>query len=88
MSRISDASVRHHSGAFRATRLGSNSIKSMAASEKLIQTVYAFPVLYNVSLHDYRSTERRVKAWREVAASVGLSGQYARVTLCHTAPSV
>ncbi|XP_002661969.1 uncharacterized protein si:zfos-128g4.1 [Danio rerio] len=46
---------------------------SMAASEKLIQTVYAFPVLYNVSLHDYRSTERRVKAWREVAASVGLS---------------
>lgn len=45
----------------------------MAASEKLIQTVYAFPVLYNVSLHDYRSTERRVKAWREVAASVGLS---------------
>ncbi|XP_056312784.1 uncharacterized protein si:zfos-128g4.1 [Danio aesculapii] len=44
----------------------------MAAMEKLIQTVYAFPVLYNVSLHDYRSTERRVKAWREVAASVGL----------------
>ncbi|XP_073697434.1 uncharacterized protein [Garra rufa] len=45
----------------------------MAVTEKLIQTVYAYPVLYNVSLHDYRSSERRVKAWREVAASVGLS---------------
>ncbi|XP_067264010.1 uncharacterized protein [Chanodichthys erythropterus] len=45
----------------------------MAVSEKLIQTVYAYPVLYNVSLHDYRSSERRVNAWREVAASVGLS---------------
>ncbi|KAL1273532.1 hypothetical protein QQF64_026346 [Cirrhinus molitorella] len=45
----------------------------MAVTEKLIQTVFAYPVLYNVSLHDYRSSERRVKAWREVAASVGLS---------------
>ncbi|XP_067296468.1 uncharacterized protein [Pseudorasbora parva] len=45
----------------------------MAVTEKLIQTVYAYPVLYNVSLHDYRSSERRVNAWREVAASVGLS---------------
>ncbi|XP_016339975.1 transcription factor Adf-1-like [Sinocyclocheilus anshuiensis] len=45
----------------------------MAVTEKLIQSVHAYPVLYNVSLHDYRSAERRVKAWREVAASVGLS---------------
>ncbi|XP_043094888.1 uncharacterized protein LOC122345385, partial [Puntigrus tetrazona] len=54
-------------------RLGSASINSMAVTEKLIQSVHAYPVLYNVSLHDYRSAERRVKAWREVAASVGLS---------------
>ncbi|KAI7813415.1 hypothetical protein IRJ41_016876, partial [Triplophysa rosa] len=46
---------------------------SMAVVEKLIQSVYAYPVLYNVSFHDYRSSERRAKAWREVAASVGLS---------------
>uniref|UniRef100_A0A672KFX2 Uncharacterized LOC107577831 n=2 Tax=Sinocyclocheilus grahami TaxID=75366 RepID=A0A672KFX2_SINGR len=45
----------------------------MAVTEKLIQTVHAYPVLYNASLHDYRSSERRVKAWREVAACVGLS---------------
>uniref|UniRef100_A0A8C1PD99 Transcription factor Adf-1 n=2 Tax=Cyprinus carpio TaxID=7962 RepID=A0A8C1PD99_CYPCA len=45
----------------------------MAVTEKLIQSVHAYPVLYNVSLHDYRSAERRVRAWREVAASVGLS---------------
>ncbi|ROL53880.1 hypothetical protein DPX16_9580 [Anabarilius grahami] len=45
----------------------------MAENEKLIQTVYAYPVLYNVSLHDYRRSERRVNAWREVAASIGLS---------------
>ncbi|KAF4113976.1 hypothetical protein G5714_006521 [Onychostoma macrolepis] len=36
----------------------------MAVTEKLIQSVHAYPVLYNVSLHDYRSAERRVKAWR------------------------
>lgn len=52
----------------------------MAVSEKLIQTVCAYPVLYNVSLHDYRSSERRVNAWREVAASVGLSGQCVNIT--------
>lgn len=52
----------------------------MAVTEKLIQTVHAYPVLYNVSLHDYRSAERRVKAWREVAASVGLSGQCVNIT--------
>ncbi|XP_057208838.1 uncharacterized protein LOC130565785 [Triplophysa rosa] len=48
-------------------------MNSMAVVEKLIQSVYAYPVLYNVSFHDYRSSERRAKAWREVAASVGLS---------------
>ncbi|RXN23651.1 transcription factor Adf-1-like protein [Labeo rohita] len=45
----------------------------MAETEKFIQAVCAYPLLYNVSLHDYRSSERRVKAWREVAASIGLS---------------
>ncbi|XP_065106181.2 uncharacterized protein [Paramisgurnus dabryanus] len=45
----------------------------MAVAEKLIQSVYAYPVLYNVSYRDYCSSERRAKAWREVAASVGLS---------------
>ncbi|XDV21535.1 hypothetical protein PO909_026623 [Leuciscus waleckii] len=45
----------------------------MAATEKLIQSVSGYPVLYNASLHDYRSSERRVNAWREVAACVGLS---------------
>ncbi|XP_051981468.1 uncharacterized protein LOC127642995 [Xyrauchen texanus] len=57
---------------FRSMRFSSNSVNSMAATEKLIQTVYAYPVLYNVSFHDYRSSERRAKAWRDVAASVGL----------------
>ncbi|KAG1931707.1 transcription factor Adf-1-like [Pimephales promelas] len=45
----------------------------MALTEKLIQSVSGYPVLYNASLHDYRSSERRVNAWREVAACVGLS---------------
>lgn len=45
----------------------------MAEAEEFIQSVH--PLLYNASLHDYRSAERRVKAWREVAASIGLSGQ-------------
>ncbi|KAK2910787.1 hypothetical protein QQF64_026345 [Cirrhinus molitorella] len=45
----------------------------MAETDKFIQAVCAYPLLYNVSLHDYRSSERRVKAWREVAASIGLS---------------
>ncbi|XP_051552380.1 uncharacterized protein LOC127440041 [Myxocyprinus asiaticus] len=45
----------------------------MDATEKLIQIVYTYPVLYNVSCHNYRSSEKRAKAWRDVAASVGLS---------------
>ncbi|KAF4113975.1 hypothetical protein G5714_006520 [Onychostoma macrolepis] len=45
----------------------------MAEAEEFIQSVCAYPLLYNASLHDYRSAERRVKAWREVAASIGLS---------------
>uniref|UniRef100_A0A672JZE0 Uncharacterized protein n=1 Tax=Sinocyclocheilus grahami TaxID=75366 RepID=A0A672JZE0_SINGR len=45
----------------------------MAEAEELIQSVCAYPLLYNASLLDYRSAERRVKAWREVAASIGLS---------------
>lgn len=57
-----------------------NSINSMAVAEKLIQSVYAYPVLYNVSYRDYCSSERRAKAWREVAASVGLSGQCVDIT--------
>lgn len=56
------------------------SINSMAATEKLIQSVSGYPVLYNASLHDYRSSERRVNAWREVAACVGLSGQCVNIT--------
>ncbi|XP_051981471.1 uncharacterized protein LOC127642997 [Xyrauchen texanus] len=45
----------------------------MDATEKLIQIVYTYPVLYNVSCQNYRSSEKRAKAWRDVAASVGLS---------------
>uniref|UniRef100_A0A8C1VS01 BESS domain-containing protein n=1 Tax=Cyprinus carpio TaxID=7962 RepID=A0A8C1VS01_CYPCA len=45
----------------------------MAETEKLIQTVHAHPLLHDASLHDYRRSERSVKAWREVAACVGLS---------------
>ncbi|XP_077101841.1 uncharacterized protein LOC143753424 [Siphateles boraxobius] len=45
----------------------------MAEKEKLIQTVFARPLLYNASLRGYRCSERRVGAWREIAASVGLS---------------
>ncbi|KAK7172447.1 hypothetical protein R3I93_002529 [Phoxinus phoxinus] len=45
----------------------------MAEKEKLIQTVFARPLLYNASLRGYRRSERRVDAWREIAASVGLS---------------
>jgi len=56
------------------------SINSMALTEKLIQSVSGYPVLYNASLHDYRSSERRVNAWREVAACVGLSGQCVNIT--------
>lgn len=52
----------------------------MAVAEKLIQSVSGYPVLYNASLHDYRSSERRVNAWREVAACVGLSGQCVNIT--------
>lgn len=60
----------------------------MAVTEKLIQSVHAYPVLYNVSLHDYRSAERRVKAWREVAASVGVSGQCVNITRVLSTTSV
>uniref|UniRef100_A0A672KB78 Transcription factor Adf-1-like n=1 Tax=Sinocyclocheilus grahami TaxID=75366 RepID=A0A672KB78_SINGR len=52
----------------------------MAEAEELIQSVCAYPLLYNASLLDYRSAERRVKAWREVAASIGLSGQCVNIT--------
>ncbi|KAG1931708.1 transcription factor Adf-1-like [Pimephales promelas] len=45
----------------------------MAEKEKLIQTVFARSLLYNASLRGYRRSERRVDAWREIAASVGLS---------------
>ncbi|XDV21534.1 hypothetical protein PO909_026622 [Leuciscus waleckii] len=45
----------------------------MAEKEKLIQTVFTRPLLYNASLRGYRRSERRVDAWREIAASVGLS---------------
>ncbi|XP_073716640.1 uncharacterized protein [Misgurnus anguillicaudatus] len=48
-------------------------LNSMADTEKLIQAVYSYPVLYNVSLHSYRRSERRAKACRKVAASIGLS---------------
>ncbi|XP_026111314.1 uncharacterized protein LOC113086914 [Carassius auratus] len=73
VSRTFDASVCDSGSAFRSTRLSSKSINSMAVTEKLIQAVHAYPVLYDASLHDYRSAERRVKAWREVAACVGFS---------------
>uniref|UniRef100_A0A8C2KWN8 Si:zfos-128g4.2 n=1 Tax=Cyprinus carpio TaxID=7962 RepID=A0A8C2KWN8_CYPCA len=72
-SRVTDATVR-----FRKYDLNNASHprlgELMADAEELIQSVCAYPVLYNASLHDYRSAERRVKAWREVAASIGLSG--------------
>uniref|UniRef100_A0A8C2KWV3 Si:zfos-128g4.2 n=1 Tax=Cyprinus carpio TaxID=7962 RepID=A0A8C2KWV3_CYPCA len=71
-SRVTDATVR-----FRKYDLNNASHprlgELMADAEELIQSVCAYPVLYNASLHDYRSAERRVKAWREVAASIGLS---------------
>ncbi|KAA0717458.1 hypothetical protein E1301_Tti022034 [Triplophysa tibetana] len=48
------------------------STNSMADTEEFFQAVCSYPFLYNVSLHHYRRSERR-KAWREVAASIGLS---------------
>lgn len=54
-------------------------INSMAETEEFIQAVCSYPLLYNVSLHHYRRSERR-KAWREVAASIGLSGQCVKIT--------
>ncbi|XP_073807907.1 uncharacterized protein isoform X3 [Danio rerio] len=45
----------------------------MAAEETLLRAVYRIPLLHNRLRTDYRSTERRERVWRDVAASIGLS---------------
>ncbi|KAI7813414.1 hypothetical protein IRJ41_016875, partial [Triplophysa rosa] len=70
-SLISDASVPFRKRDPIHASCGT-SINSMADTEEFFQAVCSYPFLYNVSLHHYRRSERR-KAWREVAASIGLS---------------
>ncbi|XP_054614054.1 transcription factor Adf-1-like [Dunckerocampus dactyliophorus] len=40
--------------------------------DKLILGVFTYPELYNVTLNNYRHTESRTNAWRNISTSVGL----------------
>lgn len=77
-SLISDASVPFRKRDPMDASCGT-STNSMADTEDFFQAVCSYPFLYNVSLHHYRRSERR-KAWREVAASIGLSGKCVKIT--------
>uniref|UniRef100_A0A7N8XBI8 Uncharacterized LOC113124239 n=1 Tax=Mastacembelus armatus TaxID=205130 RepID=A0A7N8XBI8_9TELE len=41
--------------------------------EKLILAVFNYPELYNVTLPNYRCTESRANAWRNISSVLGLS---------------
>ncbi|XP_071766471.1 uncharacterized protein LOC139920370 isoform X1 [Centroberyx gerrardi] len=43
--------------------------------DKLILSVFNFPELYNVTLPNYRCTESRTNAWRNISALVGLPSE-------------
>lgn len=44
--------------------------------DKLISAVYNFPELYNITLPNYRCTESRANAWRNISMALGLSCEY------------
>ncbi|XP_029921241.1 transcription factor Adf-1-like [Myripristis murdjan] len=43
--------------------------------DKLILSVFNFPELYNVTLPNYRCTESRTNAWRNISALVGVPSE-------------
>uniref|UniRef100_A0A7N8X9N8 Uncharacterized LOC113124239 n=1 Tax=Mastacembelus armatus TaxID=205130 RepID=A0A7N8X9N8_9TELE len=46
-----------------------------AASASLILAVFNYPELYNVTLPNYRCTESRANAWRNISSVLGLSSE-------------
>lgn len=40
--------------------------------EKLISAVFNYPELYNVTIPDYRCTDSRASAWRNISIALGL----------------
>ena len=47
--------------------------------DKLILAVFKYPELYNVTLPNYRCTESRANAWRNISAVLGLPCEYLEV---------
>uniref|UniRef100_A0A3Q1KBF0 MADF domain-containing protein n=1 Tax=Anabas testudineus TaxID=64144 RepID=A0A3Q1KBF0_ANATE len=43
--------------------------------DKLILAVFNYPELYNVTLPNYRCTESRASAWRNISIALGLSSE-------------
>ena len=44
--------------------------------DKLILAVYNYPELYNVTLPNYRCTESRANAWRNISMQLGFPCEY------------
>lgn len=44
--------------------------------DKLILAVFNYPELYNVTLPNYRCTESRASAWRNISLALGLPCEY------------
>lgn len=40
--------------------------------EKLISSVFNYPELYNVTMPDYRCTDSRASAWRNISIALGM----------------
>lgn len=44
--------------------------------EKLILSVFNYPELYNVTMPDYRCTDSRASAWRNISLAVDLPCEF------------
>jgi hypothetical protein len=51
-------------------------------SEKLIEAVKQRPILFESSRKSYKDAERKSRAWKEVAAELGVDGKLIWVCCC------
>lgn len=64
------ASVRAAKPHTAKTEHGSN------MDDKLILAVFNYPELYNVTLPNYRCTQTRANAWKNISITLGLPSEY------------
>ena len=47
----------------------------MALTEKLIELVKVYPILYDLSHEDYKNVRKKDKAWEQIGAELKESGK-------------